>query len=230
MALIDGSGDFDIIRTGCLSPNFESGCSSTSPADLAQFVGTAAASGTNFPTSNLQGFEPTGGATFSDGSTHGSGSVGGTVSAAVSVNANYTFTTDSNTSYTGSLSLSYSAQSTTGSSISAIGTSFTDPTDAATTLAINNATGAVTGQINILNSTATCQVSGTVAILNSHYDVYGITLSFSACSGAYVGLQNATLKGFATLNTSVSPATLLVGVAGQSPGTTNNAVVFYGQE
>lgn len=220
-ALIDASGDFEIIRIG----------TPAAPADNAQFVGTATASGTSLPSTSFQGFEPTGGTPFFDGSYHGSGTFSGTVDAGSSISANYTFTTDMNTTTTGTLSLNYSAQTGQGSSLSAIATTFTDPSDSNNFIAIAPSTGSVRGEADVGGtSPGNCSYTGTVGILKSNYDIYSVQLKFGTCTGVYGGLSNATLKGFATLDPTASPASLLLGVAGQSPGTTNNAYVFSGVE
>ncbi len=229
--LIDANGDFDMIRNG----------TSGNPGDNAQFVGTATASGNSFPATNFQGFAPFG-SEFQDGSTHGTGSVSGTLSSSPSViSATYTFTTDMDNSLpppgTGTLSLTLQTTLTSsGSSLSAIGENFTDPNDANTYIDVSSTNGAITGQADAGSSNpGTCTLSGQASILNASYDVYGIQLTFSGCTGSYASMSsgsNATLSGLATLEPAAgsTPATLLVGVSGQSPGSTYNAFVFSVQE
>ncbi len=213
---------------------------SGAPGDNAQFVGTATTLGNSFPATPFQGFAQFG-FEFQDGSDHGAGSVSGTVNSdpQPSISATYSFTTDNGTSLpppgTGTLALNFqSALTNSESSLAAIGTTFTDPNDANTYIAIDPTSGAITGQVDVGGSTpGNCVLSGHVNLPNPSYDVYGIQLTFSGCTGSYAALSNggdATLSGLAMLDSTASPETLLAGVSGQSPGTTYNAFVFSLQE
>jgi hypothetical protein len=197
--LVDESGNFHFIRS-----------------DLSQFAGKANTSG-NTLSANFEGFTQVGTA-FEDNSTHGTGTLSGTVTARVSLALTYQFTTDGGTASGGTLNLSYSSLYDVDSSLSAVSGNYTDPSSGDTVSV--SGSGAITSQ----DATTLCVVNGQLSIINAMYNAYDVTYQYANCIGTAAVLNGVPFSGLATLNTS-SPAQLIIAVTGMV-GSTKLALVL----
>jgi hypothetical protein len=148
--------------------------------------------------------------TFSDGSNYGIGTLNGTVSSGVPLDASLSFTTNGNTPISGNWSLNYAAQSNNASSTSAISGSYTDSVTGAV-LSISS-DGVMTSQ----SAANGCVLNGSVTTNDGSHDIYEVAYGYGDCTGTYAPLNGVQLSGLATLNTSVSPAQLTLVVTGAS--------------
>ena len=193
--LVDESGDFHFIRS-----------------DGVQYVGTAVTSG-NSITANINGYTPFGTA-FSDGSTHGTGTVSGTIGARVSITANTTFKTDNGTVTNGTLNLTFNQLYDQPSSLATIAGNYTD-TSSGDTVSID-AAGVITAQ----DANTGCVINGNVTIINASYSAYGVQATYANCLGAAAVLNGVTFNGLATLDRNVNPVQAIAGVTGSAGGVT----------
>lgn len=197
--IVDEAGHFHFIRS-----------------DLAQFVGTATTNG-NSLSANFEGFSQFG-TSFDDGSTHGTGTLTGTVTARSALAVTYQFTTDDGSASNGTLNLSYNTLYDLDSSLAAVSGNYTDSRSQATVSV--SGSGAITSQ----DPATLCVVNGQISVINSMYNAYSVTYGFANCTGASAVLNGVQFTGLATLNNS-NPAQLIVAVTGQA-GTTELALVL----
>jgi len=198
--LVDESGDAHFIRS-----------------DGVQYVGTVLTSG-NSISANVDGYTPIGTA-FPDGSTHGTGTVTGTISARVSVTANTKFTTDKGTLTTGTLDLTFNQLYNQASSLATIAGNYMET--ATGDIVSIDAAGAITAQ----DPNSGCVINGTVTIINASYNAYGIQVTYASCVGAAAVLNGVIFRGLATLDTNTNPVQTIAGVTGSAGGVTY-AIVY----
>jgi len=151
-------------------------------------------------------------AAFSDKSTHGIGTVNGTVVAGDSIAATLTFTTDGGTAMSGTWTLHFEALSNDSSGVTQVSGNYTDNVTG-TVLSINT-NGAMTSQ----NPTTSCVLNGTISTADSTHNIYQVVFSYGNCTGTYAVLNGVQLSGLATLNSHVSPAQLTMAASGASAG------------
>jgi hypothetical protein len=149
-------------------------------------------------------------ATFTDGSNYGLGTLNGTVATGSTLQLILSFTTNGGTAETGSWSLTYSALSSSGSSLGTLSANYTD-TASGSVLSING-NGVMTGQ----NPANSCVLNGTATIIDSTYDIYQVALTYESCTGSYAVLNGVQLTGLAVLDPNTSPTQLTIEVAGAS--------------
>ena len=198
--IVDESGHFTFIRT-----------------DLAQFVGTITTSG-NSVTANFEGFAQVG-KDFDDGSTHGTGTLSGTLAERMSLALTYQFNTDGGTASSGTLDLSYNSLYDVDSSLSAVSGNYTDPTTNDTVSV--SGSGAITSQ----DPTTLCVVNGQVSIINAMYNAYAVTYEYANCTGTAAILNGVQFTGLATLNNGGNPVQVIIAVTG-TVGTTKLALAL----
>jgi hypothetical protein len=177
-------------------------------SDGTQFIGSVQVSGDAIA-SSLGVYVDFGNA-FADGSTHGLGTLSGTVTSGGTLTANVAYTTDGGTAVSSVWSLSYDTLSTTVSSLSAITGNYTNGTDGS----VVSISGS--GQMTSQDSTTGCVLNGTVSTTSSSIDVYQIAYTYESCGGTSAVLNGVAFTGLAVLNPDVSPAQVIVGVSGQS--------------
>ncbi len=197
--IVDESGQFHFMRS-----------------DLAQFAGTASTAGDSL-SANFEGFSQVG-TRFEDGSTHGTGTLTGTVSERSSLALTYQFTTDAGAASSGTLNLAYSTLYDLDSSLAAISGNYTD-TGSAATVSVSGS-GAITSQDPLTQ----CVVNGQISVINSMYNAYSVTYALANCTGTSAVLNGVPFTGLATLNNS-NPAQLIIAVTGQA-GATELALVL----
>ncbi|HYM43178.1 MAG TPA: hypothetical protein VET46_10485 [Steroidobacteraceae bacterium] len=146
--------------------------------------------------------------TFSDGSSYGLGTLNGTVASGSTLMLRLSFTTQNGTTESGSWSLTFNTLTDSGSSLGTIAASYTDTASGSTISIAGN--GTITGR----NPQNSCVVNGTITIVNSTYDIYQVTLSYSNCTGTYAALNGVELTGLAVYDPNTSPPLLTIEVAG----------------
>lgn len=167
------------------------------------FTGTAQVSGNTLAVT-VDGY-PDFPETFADGSTTGLGTLNGTVMTTTSLSAALTFTTSDNTSITGTWSLNYLALPT-----GTLAGTYTD--------AVTGATVTVSSS-GLISATATalgCVLNGQATASASADNVYGVTYTYTSCTGAWAVLNGVQFSGEAYVNSNVSPEQVTVGVSGAS--------------
>jgi 6-phosphogluconolactonase (cycloisomerase 2 family) len=174
-------------------------------SDGAQYVGSVVTAG-NSISGTFSGYLPTG-YTFPDGSTHGIGTIAGTLTQRQLINATISFTTANGTISSGVGTFNFNPLYNSGSSLAAVAGSYVDPS----TGAIINVSAS--GQISSQDSVTGCTLTGSATIINGNYDAYGETYSFSGCTGAYAYLNGTTATGLGILDATVSPVELIIGVS-----------------
>ena len=193
--IVDEAGEFRFIRS-----------------DGTQYVGTATTV-ENAISASFDGYTPIG-TMFADGSTHGTGTLSGTVTQRVSISAMTQFQTDKGTSSSGSLSLTFESLYNVASSLATISGNYTDP-NSGDVISITSS-GAVTWQ----DAETGCVGNGTISIISATYNAYRVQFSYGNCTGGAAVLNGAQFTGLATLDNAVSPEQAIVGVTGQGNGTT----------
>ena len=63
-----------------------------------------------------------------------------------------------------------------------------------------------------------CILNGQVSIINSSYNAYGVSVTFSNCTGTSANLNGITLTGLAVLDTNTNPVTVIGGLTGNIGG------------
>ena len=204
------SGNDPISQLSTIGVVTETGEARFIRSDGAQFVGTATTSGNNL-SGSYSVYLPTG-YVFQDGSNHGTGTVSGTITARQSITATFQVTTANGNSSSGSGNFSFNSLYNSGSSLAAISGNYTDPNTGAT-ISISGS-GAIFSQ----DAVTGCVINGSVAIINSSYDVYSGSYSFSNCQGAYAHLNNTTATGLGILDTTASPIQAVIAVSNAAAG------------
>jgi hypothetical protein len=177
-------------------------------SDGVQFVGTVQVSGNTLAVT-VDGYTDFGN-TFSDGSTYGIGTLNGSVTTADMLTATLSFTTTDNTAITGTWSLTYESISTSSSSTAAVSGNYTDTVTGAV-VSINSG-GVMTSQ----NGSNGCVLNGQISTNDSSTDVYEVAYSYADCTGNDAVLNAVQFTGLASLDNSVSPPVLNLGVTGAS--------------
>lgn len=198
VGLVDESGEFHFIRS-----------------DNVQYVGTASVTG-NSLSANIDGFTQIG-TVFADNSSHGTGTVTGTVQARSSLALSTQFKTDAGTSTSGTVNLTFDTLYNRASSLSTISGNFSSNGDVVTI----SSNGTVFSQ----DPNTGCVVNGTVAIINASYNAYRVQYSYANCTGQSAVLNGLQFNGMATLDNTVSPEHAIVGVTAKS-GNVEYAVVL----
>jgi hypothetical protein len=198
--IVDEAGQFHFIRS-----------------DGVQYVGTATTTG-NSISANFDGYAPINTA-FGDGSTHGTGTLSGTIVARTSISVTIQFETDAGTSSSQTLALTFSSLYDVASSLATISGNYTDPS---TGDVISVSSG---GDVSWQDAASGCVGNGTVSIINASYNAYGVQFTYSNCTGAAAALNGVQFTGLGTLDNAVSPEQFLVGVNGAAGATTYAAVL-----
>ena len=186
-------------------------------SDGVLYVGTATTS-QNSLSASFDGYVLNGNA-FSDGSTHGIGTLSGTIKSQASISATTQFTTDNSNTSKGSVSLNFDTLYNTASSLTTISGNFTNGADgAAVTIGSN-------GTIFSQDAKSGCVLNGTVLIINASYNAYKVVFDLASCKGTSFALNGIQFTGLATLDTSVTPQVVHLAVTGAS-GNTKYALVY----
>lgn len=179
-----------------------------------QYVGTVATS-VNSVSGSFDSFAPPG-LTFMDGSTHGTGTVAGTIHQQSSFDATMQMRTDAGASYNDVLAMTFNALYNRSSSLATIAGTYTDAATATVFSVYSDGT--------IFAQDGDCVIHGTVSIIDARYNVYGVTVAYQKCLAQYSVPDGAQLTGLGTLDNTVSPERAIIGLSGTA-GATNVALV-----
>jgi hypothetical protein len=193
--IVDEAGEFHFIRS-----------------DGTQYVGTATTSGAVISAS-FDEYAPFG-TTFADGSTHGMGTLSGTINERVSISSATQFRTDKGTSSAGTLSLTFDSLYNFASSLATISGNYTDP-KSGDVISITSS-GVVTWQ----DASTGCVGNGTISIISAPYNAYRMQFTYGDCTGGAAALNGVQFSGLVTLDNKLNPVQAIVGVTGQANGTT----------
>lgn len=185
-------------------------------ADGTQYVGTVTTSGI-FGSGSFDGFAPLG-TTFPDGSTHGTGTVSGTIHQRSTFNATTHFTTDAGQSTSDTLSMTFDSLYNRPSSLATIAGNYTEAGTG--TIFSVDANGVLFAQ----DAATGCVINGTVSVIDANYNAYRVSVSYARCTGQYAVLNGLQLTGLGTLDNTVSPERAVIGLSGSS-GATKVALV-----
>jgi hypothetical protein len=177
-------------------------------SDGIEFVGTVQVSGNTLAVT-VDGYSNFG-TTFSDGSTYGIGTLNGSVMTGETLTATLSFTTNDNTSISGTWSLTYDTLSNTASSTAAVSANYTDSVSGA--VVSITSTGAMTSQ----SGSTGCVLNGSISTGDSTHDIYEVAFTYEDCTGTDAVLNGVQFTGLAILDTEDSPAQLSVAVSGSS--------------
>jgi hypothetical protein len=147
---------------------------------------------------------------YPDGSTSGAGTVDGTVTQQQSLTVTGTGTTSLGTALpSDTTTWSFSSLYLNPSSLATIAGNYSD---GGPTLSID-ANGMIFEQ-----DANGCILNGQVSIINASYNAYGISVTFSNCTGTFASLNGVTAAGLAVLDTSTNPITIIGGLSGNVGG------------
>jgi hypothetical protein len=193
--IVDEAGEFHFIRS-----------------DGTQYVGTATTTGTAI-SATFDGYTPFG-TTFADGSTHGTGTLSGTINERASISITTQFRTDKATSTSGTLSLTFDSLYFFASSLATISGNYTDPKSGD----VISVTG--DGVVNWQDASTGCVGNGTISIINGTYNAYRVAFTYGNCMGGASVLNGVQFSGLVTLDNKLNPVQAIIGVTGQANGTT----------
>ena len=189
-------------------------------ADGVQFVGTLQVSGSALA-ATVAGYSAFG-ATFSDGSNFGIGTLNGTVATGGALSAALTFTTHGGSDIGGAWALTFEPRSGDPSSSATVSGNYTD-----------HVTGSVlsitsSGVMSSQNAANGCVLNGAISTADAAHDVYEVAFTYGNCTGGFAPLNGVQFTGLASLNTDVTPAQLLVAAAGTAAGSGPAGTAKYG--
>jgi hypothetical protein len=184
----------------------ENGSADFIRADNAQFVGqitttdnTLSGSGEAFAQTN---------SVFPDGSTHGQWRVSGSIQERQAITSQLTFTTDNGTTTQGTLDLVFDPLYDQPSSLADVSGGYLPP-GGGFLLSIDT-----TGAMQM--SDLICQTTGQITPIDPKYNLYQVSMT-STCDPT--GTSSAS--GLATLDNSLSPTQLLIGLTSPDSGSVN---------
>ena len=88
-----------------------------------------------------------------------------------------------------------------------------DYTAGSNTLSING-----NGVIFEQDPTTGCVINGQVTLINTQYNAYSVSVTFSSCTGSAAAANGLTMTGLAALDQTVSPAVLYFGLSASVSG------------
>ena len=138
-------------------------------ADGTQYVGTVTTTGT-CGSGSIDGFARVG-TTFAGGSSHGTGTISGTIQQRRSFVATTQFTTDSGTAFSDSLSLTFKTVYSQPSSLATISGNYVDATTGAVVPVDGN------GVIFAQDAPTSAVRNGTVTLIDASDNAYGVSIS-----------------------------------------------------
>jgi len=152
-----------------------------------------------------------------DGSTSATCSATGTIQEYQSIAVTTNCTTGLGSTFSASASLNYDSLYDRDSSLSVIAGNYDDGG-----LILNIAAN---GVIFEQGSSTGCIISGQVAIIDSQFNVYDVSMTFSTCLGDFAILNGATFTGLGILDNTVTPEELTFAMTGVVEGVTGSFVI-----
>ena len=155
---------------------------------------------------------------MADGSTFATCSATGTIQERQALAVITNCTTSSGGTFNNSASLTYNPLYNRDSSLSVIAGNYND-----FGLVLNvNANGVIFEQ----DPVSGCVVNGQVSIINSQFNAYDISITYSNCVGNFAVLNAATFTGLGILDNTVTPEQAIVGLTGAVGGVTFSVVLI----
>jgi len=179
-----------------------------------QGFGTASVNGTAV-TINYTYVAPLG-VTLSDGSTSAACSATGTIQERQSLAVTANCTTSLGLTFSGSASLTYDPLYDRDSSLSVIAGNYDD-----FGLVVNIAANGVIFEQDPFTG---CVINGQVSIINSQFNAYDVSITYSNCVGNFAVLNGGTFTGLAILDNTVTPEQVIVALTGAVGGVTYSSV------
>jgi hypothetical protein len=178
--------------------------------DGVQYVGTAGTS-QNELSADFIGIAPFGKA-FGDGSTTGTGTLTGTVQERSTLSGDSSFTTALGATVESTITLTYNELYERDSSLATIAGNYLNPD---TNAVINvNSNGVVFSQDPVTE----CIINGTISIIDPAFNAYRVQYEFSNCMGQSAILNGTVADGLGTLDNTVSPEEVIIGVVNADAG------------
>lgn len=185
------------------------------PATGEQGFGTATVQGNN-ATATYMYVAPLG-STLADGSTAASCTATGTIQERQSISLNTNCSTNTGGSFSNSASLTYDQLYELDSSLSVIAGNYDD-----FGVVINVAAN---GVIFEQDPNTGCIINGQASVIDSRYNTYNLSFTYSSCLGAFTVLNGSTFSGLAIYDNTVAPAQITVGVTGNVGGIVYSQVI-----
>jgi hypothetical protein len=158
------------------------------------------------------------GCTYSDGSTSGTGTLSGTISQRSSMTITVTGTTSMGMALgSDTETWTFNSSYDTASSLATVAGNYTDGSN---TLSING-----NGVMFEQDPTTGCVLNGQISTIDTQYNAYTISFTFSNCMGSAAAANGVTFTGLATFDQTVSPGQLEFGVSANVNG--SFAVLVY---
>lgn len=154
------------------------------------------------------------GATFPDGSTGATGSVGGTIVPYLSIRATLSLTTGAGSAASGEMSLRFDRAYGQGWSVANLAGTFTDAAEPGSDSLTLDSNGVLFGQ----DPSTSCVVNGQLRRLNIPHNVYNVSLTYSSCAGDYSVLNGTAFSGLGAVYFDSSIVRLVVGLGGTASG------------
>jgi hypothetical protein len=145
--------------------------------------------------------------TFADGSTRGSWSMTGTIQERQTITATTTFVTAVGSSAQGTIALRFDQLYDRPSSLAAVAGEFAQ---------VNGLPYSIYPDGSISQSALICEASGQISIIDSAYNLYHVQLT-NSCDNGSGGHNVSNVSGLATLDNTVSPERLVLGLTGDFP-------------
>ncbi len=193
LEVADEMGDFYVLGTTSASVGY--GVTLTELDDGLANVNNNAVSGTYIGVS---------------GSNAGSGTLSGTIVSGSTLDLITQFSTSGGSISSQTLNYSYDSLYQVPSSLTAISSNYVDSENNVWSIS-------GTGIANVDSPSTGCVGNGQVSIIDDRYNVYGIQLVYANCTGSSKYLNRLQLFGIVTLDTEVSPAVIIGGVAAALP-------------
>ncbi len=184
------------------------------PSTGEQGFGTGSVSGTAV-TINYTYVAPLG-FTLADGSPSATCTATGTIQARQTMAITTNCTTTLGAAFNSSASLNYDSGYDIDSSLSAIAGNYDDFG------VVLNVAG--DGVVFEQDPGTGCVVNGQVSIINSQYNAYDVSITYSSCLGNFAILNGATFTGIGYLDNTVAPQQVTVGLTGAVSGVTYSLV------
>ena len=191
LGLIDEAGEFHFLRS-----------------DNAQYIGTISSAG-NAITGSVEGYTQMG-TIYPDGSTHGTGTLSGTVAARTSLSGTVVFRTDAGANTTNAVTLNFQSSYNRASSLATISGNYLDPSSG------DVVSVTASGVATWFDAATRCSGFGTVSIISATYNVYRIQWAYMGCTGGSAVLNGVSFAGLGTLDNSTSPERFILGAHGQT--------------
>lgn len=146
------------------------------------------------------------GFTLEDGSTSASCAGGGIISERVSLWVNAGCTTESGSTFNNTATLDYDALYDRDSSLALVAGNYDD-----FGLVVNVTAN---GEVFEQDPATGCVVNGQIDIIDSRFNAYDVSITYSNCEGAVANLNGATFSGLGILDNSAVPETAIFALTG----------------